>query len=168
VAHADTAPADAAQALAQVAAQAQSGTATLAQINRASLLVTAGKPTEALDVYRTVMNDSSADPVMRDMATLRYALLGMDNGVSSGELWGLVQPLAMSGQPLAYSAMEVQALLSLQDGNIEQAQKTLHSMIDAADCPPGLRSRATSLLAQIAPATSPAGATDATDGNSPS
>jgi hypothetical protein len=151
VAQADSAPGDAADALAAVAAQAQSGTATLAQINRASLLVKAGKPADALLAYKAVMTNSGSDPVLRDMATLRYALLGMDNGVDSGELWGLVQPLAVPGQPLTYSAMQVQALLSIKDGKPEEAQKTLQAMIDSTDCPPGLRSRASSLLAQISP-----------------
>lgn len=151
LAQAATAPEQGAEALAQVAAQATDGTATLALLNRAALLAKAGKTADALSTYQTVMNSSRTDRVLRDMATLRYALLGMDNGVATGELWGLVHPLASPGQPLAYSAMQVQALLSIKDGKLDEAQTTLQAMIDSADCPPGLRTRATSLLTEIAP-----------------
>jgi hypothetical protein len=162
-----TAPEDGAEALAQVAAQAQDGTATLALLNRAALLAQAGKTAEALSTYQQVMNSSGTDRVLRDMATLRYALLGMDNGVATGELWGLVQPLASPGQPLTYSAMQIQALLSMKDGKMEDARTTLQAMVDSAECPPGLRTRATSLLAEIAPATPVAPAAEASSSETP-
>jgi hypothetical protein len=156
-----TAPEEGAEALAQVAAQAQDGTATLALLNRAALLAQAGKTAEALSTYQQVMNSSGTDRVLRDMATLRYALLGMDNGVATGELWGLVQPLAGSGQPLTYSAMQIQALLSMKDGKMDDARATLQAMVDSAECPPGLRTRATSLLAELGPAVPTADASGA-------
>lgn len=169
ISKADSAPLDAADALDKVAQSASSGTAALAALQEATLLANNGKVPEALTAYKTLADNPDRDPILRGIATIRYALLGMDNGIESGTLSAMVTPLSVAGKPLEFSARQVLAILAIKDGNMDQAKSQLQSLSQDANCPPGIRSRAKQLLAQIAPDTAgqPAGqsTTPAKDGD---
>lgn len=140
--------ADALTALTALASKGNDGAVALAQIQRAVLLQKDGKTSDALAIYKGIAT-GKGDTILRSVAALRYALLGMDNGVSSDEINSLITPLAAPGLPFDHSARQVQALLALKEGRGDDARKLLQDLVDDASTPQGIRSRANILLQSL-------------------
>lgn len=140
---------DALAALTTLADNGGNGTAALAEMQRASLLIKDGKTADALASYQKIASSKNIDPILRDMATLRYALLGMDAGVGSDTIAAMIAPLAAPGLPFDHSARQIQGLLALKDGRADEARKIFQALADDASSPPGLRSRANTLLQSL-------------------
>lgn len=140
--------AQSAKALNAFAATAPEGYKTLANLRAAGLYTDAGQPAQAAALWTGVAQDSAADPLLRDLATLLWAQHAL--GVApDAEVLAKLQPLALDGNAYHALARELQGLVYLREGNDAQA-KVLFSQI-AADptATDNLRNRASALLASL-------------------
>jgi hypothetical protein len=140
--------AKAAQALNQFAATAPEGYKTLANLRAAGLYADAGQLPQAEALWTGVAQDSAADPLLRDLATLLWAQHALGTAPDDDVLARL-QPLALDASPYHALARELQGMAYLHQGNTAQA-KVLFAQIAADPNAPGtIRSRAQALLASL-------------------
>lgn len=132
----------------EVAAQAPAGYATLARLRQAALLAEAGDLPGALALWDALARDGSADDLYRDLATLMWALHGLDTG-NAGQIEARVGPLAREGQPWRASAREVLALAQLRRGAEAEARTGLRALVSDPATPQGVRDRAGRVLAGL-------------------
>ena len=142
--------AEAAEALAKLAADSQTGYGVVAQLNRAQLLAATGDAAGALATYQQIV-ESKAPAEYRDLAVLKASLLALDNGDLSS-LEPKLAGLTGADNPWRYSAIEVQALIARKKGDTAQAVTLFKQLADDPQAPRGLRTRATEMLAAL-PAT---------------
>lgn len=124
-----------------MAATAPTGYRTLARLRAAALRAEAGQVTEARGIWDTLAADTSADPLYRDLATLLWALHGIDSA-DPAVLAARLAPLTQPGAAWRASAQEVQALIALRQGNTRQARDTLRALANDTTAPQGVRDRA--------------------------
>jgi hypothetical protein len=139
---------DAARALAAVAKDAPEGYRTLADLRQAALLFAAGNAADANALWDKVAKDSSADPLLRDLANLlwvEHQPAGADDSAARARL----QPLTTSSNPWHSLALEQFALLDLQKGAVDQARDTLRQLAADGTAPEGVRGRASGLLMKL-------------------
>ena len=120
----------------------------LAQLQLAALKQNAGDKAGAISIYDQIAGDTSADQPFRDLATLLSALAGVDTG-NAAAIDKKLQPLLSDTSAFRSSAMEIEGLLQLKAGNYAGARKTYQQLADDITAPPGLRQRATQILAWI-------------------
>jgi hypothetical protein len=151
-ADAAAAPGQAAEALAAMAADARTGYRALARLDQAALLAEAGRPAEAMAVWRAVADDTGADPVARDLARILWALTALDvPSTDPAEATSTVADLAAPGSPFQASALEVQALAALQTGDVDGARRMFQDIGALTSAPRGPRDRAAEMLATLGP-----------------
>jgi len=132
-------------------ANAPGGYRMLARLRAAALLAEAGKREAALGEWDALAHDSAADPLYRDLATLYWALLGLDEGpgaIDPATLDSRLAPLANG--PWKASVAELRALVALRRGDAAAARGLLGLLIADPAAPPGMRERAQRLLTGIA------------------
>lgn len=132
----------------EVAAQAPAGYATLARLRRAALLAETGDLPGALAEWDRLARDGGVDGLYRDLATLMWALHGLD-AENAGQIEARVAPLAREGQPWRASAREVLALAQLRRGAEAEARTGLRALLADPATPQGVRDRAGRVLAGI-------------------
>jgi hypothetical protein len=146
--------ADAAAQLADLAASGKTGHAALARLRRAGVLLEQGQPDEALNAYRALAEDGSADAVLRDTGRILYALHGIDR-VEPAMVQTMLAPLTVPNNAFRFSAREVQALLALRQGNEDQARSLFTELAADTQAPRGVRSRAQDMLGMLGGAPAP-------------
>jgi len=122
------------------------GYAVLAQFNEAAIYVEKGELDRALGLYRMLSNDTGADPLLRDLATIVWALHGIGYE-SPEELEDALRPLTSPNNPFNHSAIELSALLAHQRGENDRAQRLLEELLADPLTPSGMRQRAIELAA---------------------
>jgi hypothetical protein len=133
-----------------VAAESPAGYRTLARLRAAALLAESGDRTGALATWDAVANDSGADRLYRELATLMWGLHALDGaGADPAAVEARLAPLAAAGNPWRASAEEIRALAALRRGDTEGARKILTTLASDGDAPQGVRGRATRLLAGL-------------------
>ena len=153
-AHAADLPSEASHAtagplLANVAAKGASGYRTLARLRQAALL--ASTDLGAADaLWQQVADDTAADPLLRDVANLQWALHNLDSG-DPAAVGVRLRPLAVASGPWHGLAAEGQAMLALRLGHAEEARDTLRLLVQDTAVPQGVRRRASGLLEQLGP-----------------
>ena len=135
-------------AFAGVAANSPEGYATLARLQQAALRADAGDLRAAIAIWDQVAGDSSADSLLRDLATLLWAQHQLDQGDPS-LLEARLKPLAVAGNPWHPLAQEQLALLDLRQGRKDQAKATLQHLSEDTTAPNGVRGRASGLLTRL-------------------
>ncbi len=138
----------AAAALSTFAATAPEGYKTLANMRAAALYADAGKLPQAEALWTGVAQDSAADPLLRDAATLIWAQHAL-GAVPDADVLAKLQPLALSNNPYHAMARELQALAYLHQGNVAQAKALLTQISMDGTSPSGVRQRAQALLASL-------------------
>jgi hypothetical protein len=138
----------AAQALNQFAAAAPEGYKTLANLRAAALYANAGQTAQAAALWTGIAQDSSADPLLRDLATLLWAQHATGTAPDADVLAKL-QPLALDANPYHALAREAQALVYLHQGNNAQAQVLFTQIANDPNAPGNVRSRAQALLSSL-------------------
>jgi hypothetical protein len=129
-------------------ASAGGGYAVLARLEEASLKVKAGDRPGAVTIYEAIAADGSLASPYRDLASILSVLVSLDGG-DPAILARKLQPLAAAGQPFRPSAIELQGLLALRQGDFKAAKASFSSLADDPGAPSGLRQRATQILAWI-------------------
>jgi hypothetical protein len=133
--------------LRQVIARGDEGYRSLARLRLAAVLAPTD-PKAALALWDRVAGDPAADPLLRETATLSWALHLIDTG-DPGMVGARLAALARPEDPLHALAEEAQALLDLRLGKVADAKAKLTSLMNDATAPQGVRGRATGLLMQL-------------------
>lgn len=132
-----------------VAATAPSdGYRTLARLRSAALEAQNGNLPGALTLWNDIATDGSADPLLRDLATLLWAQHQIDTGDPS-LLAARLKPLAAPDNAWRPLAEEQLALLDLRQGKTAAAKTTLTRLAQDLTAPVGVRGRAADLLARL-------------------
>lgn len=131
-----------------VSAHAPTGYQTLARLSAAAMLVQEGKVEAALHVYGAIAADESADPLLRDLATLLWAQRQLDTG-DPQLLKSRLEPLAVPGNPWRPLAQQDIALLDIRQKQPAEAKKILQSLATDLTAPPGIRDSAALLLDRL-------------------
>ncbi len=135
-------------ALVQIAATAPEGYKTLARLRAAGLKADTGDLPGALALWDAVAQDTSADPLLRDLASLLATQRELDAG-DPAELEARLKPLAEPGNAWSPLAQEELAVLDLRQGRVDEARKKLQILSFDIDSPAGLRARTRALLAGL-------------------
>jgi len=137
-----------ASALTNFAATAPEGYKTIANLRAAALYVDAGQPAQAQALWDGVANDSSAEPLLRDLATLLWCESATGSAPDATVLARL-HPLTADGNPYHGLAREDQALIYLAQGQTGLAKALLTELAADPDAPDGVRNRADGLLTKL-------------------
>lgn len=137
-----------AERLASLAETAPEGYRVLARLKAAGLMVQAGQPREALALWDQVSADPKADPLYRDLASLLWAMHGLDT-LEPAQLQARLAPLAQPGNTWRASAQELIALAKLRQGDRNGAKAGLSALAEDVTAPQGLRERAQRIAAGI-------------------
>jgi hypothetical protein len=132
----------------QVVATAPDGYRTLARLRLAALKADGGDLAGATALYDQVAADSSADPLLRDLASLLWAQRQLDAG-DPALLTARLKPLAVTDNPWHGLASEDLALLDLRQGHADAAKTTLRQLAGDLTLPQDLRGRAAGLLNRL-------------------
>jgi hypothetical protein len=137
-------------ALDEIAASAPEGYKTLARLRAAGLKADAGDLPGAAALWNSVAADSSADPLLRDLATLLATGHELDHG-DPAQLEARLKPLAEPANPWSALAQEQLAMLDLRQGKVDDARKKLQVLSLGIDSPQGVLARASALLTGLGP-----------------
>jgi hypothetical protein len=138
-----------AEAIKQFAAIAKSGPAgyaALSGLQQADLLAASGKLEEAAAVYKSVAEKSGAPKIMRDMATVYWALHALDSAEPK-DMIARLAPLTNPESPWRFSAREVIGLYYFKSGDAAKAREVFEALSKAPKAPASLRGRALEMLA---------------------
>ena len=124
------------------------GYATLARLREAALKADAGDAQGAAGLWDQVAGDLSADPLLRDLASLLWAQHQIDTGDPS-LLEARLKALAAPENPWHAMAEEQLALLDLRLGKTDQARTSLRRLAQDTTAPSGVRGRASGLLSRL-------------------
>jgi len=133
---------------AQVAGQGMPGYRTLARLRAAALKADSGDLPTALALWNDVAADNSADRLLRDLASLEWALHQVDSG-DPALVAARLAPLATPENPWHPLAEETQAMLALRQGKTAEARDTLKRLAQDVTATEGVRRRANGLLAEL-------------------
>ncbi len=135
----------------QVAGEGNAGYRTLARLRAAALKADSGDRAAALALWDQVAGDRSADPLLRDLANLQWALHQIDAvpAADAGAVERRLAPLAGPDNPWHALAEEAQALLALRQGKNDAARDMLKQLAQDVTAPDGVRGRAHGLLARL-------------------
>jgi hypothetical protein len=138
----------AAAALANFAVNAPEGYKTLADLRAAGIYAANSQTDEAEALWTGVSDDSAADPLLRNLATILWAQHALGTAPDADVLARL-QPLTNSQNPYHGLAQETQALLYLNEGKADLAKALLSQIASDPTAPDGVRNRADGLLAKL-------------------
>lgn len=136
------APTAAADAFAAVAATAPDGYRTLARLREAGLRSQGDAPAAAT-LYDAVAADPSADPALRDLATLLWAQRQVDAGDAAA---AAVRLRPLEAGPWRALAQETEVLLDLRRDDRDAALALLRTLANDPSAGAGVRERAGKLL----------------------
>jgi hypothetical protein len=127
---------------------APDGYRVLARLREAALRAEAGDLPGASKLWDLVAADSSADPLLRDLANFTWCLHHADSA-DAAMLEGRLRPLAAPGKAWRALAQEQLALLDLRQGHTEAAKTELKKLVEDTTAPNGVRGRAGALLDRV-------------------
>lgn len=142
---------EAEQAFAKIAADSSSGYRQLARLREAGELADRDAKA-AIKAYETVAADSSAGPVLQDLATVRAALLMVDSGTYE-ELRARLEALTAAARPFRHTAREVLALAASKANDAANTKRWADMILNDSETPNGVRTRIEMLVALAAPET---------------
>jgi hypothetical protein len=140
--------AEAADAFASLA-QGPGGVAMLSRLSEAAAKASAGDVDGAVAIYDGLAADGSAEPLMRDVATLMAARYSFDKGDPHAIVTRL-QPLTNASSPWHGIALELTALAELKAGDKAKAKADFDLLAKDNSVSQALRQRATEMSAAIA------------------
>ncbi len=132
-----------------VAADSPDGYRVIALLRAAALKAEVGDRDGALALYDRVANDTAADPIYRDLASLMWVLRSMDTA-EPAVLTARLAPLLRPGAPFSASARELSALAALKGGQRDEARRALEALAGDTAAPQTIRDRAGRVAAELA------------------
>lgn len=128
--------------------EAGGGYGVLARLQEAASYARGGERLRAVETYRLVYNDRSAQARVRDYARLRAAYLSLTDGRDA--VLSDLGDLTESGGAFSTYAKEVSALAALGEGDYETAQSMFRELTLDLTAPAPLRTRAEDFAALAA------------------
>lgn len=141
--------ADAAKALAALAADARPGYRAIALMEEAAALAASGNRAGAVALYRQVASDQGIARSYRDAAALMAVAHGLD-GENPAALEPLIQPLSAGDNPWRFQALELSGLLAMRQGDTGRARDIFTRLADDPKAPEGIRARAEEMRTALA------------------
>jgi hypothetical protein len=138
---------DAELAFQAIAKTGPKGYAQLAAMRAAAELAGHDKA-GAVKAFDALANDSSIDPLFRDDARLRAAMLRIDDA-DRREIENRLTPLAAAGAPFRSSARELLALAALKADDFDGAGRWLDQIVTDNEAPQELKRRAEAFLGLV-------------------
>lgn len=135
------------QALQELAA-GDDGYAALAHLQAATLKAEAGETEDAIAIYRSLAANTGIEPAFRNLATILLAAHTADTAPPE-ETAAMLEPLTGPADPWRFSALELLALLAVRQDDTDRAAEIYQQLADDLEAPPGLRARATEMLAAL-------------------
>lgn len=130
---------------------------TLAEFSRAAFQAKLGESDSAVQIYDSLAR-SAPDPVLRDLARIRAALLLVDSA-GLEEMRRRVAAIDDDGNPWRHSAREVLALTAYRTGDEATALELFQKMVADQGTPAEARQRAQIMLTLINPGQEARGST---------
>lgn len=124
------------------------GYGALATFERARLLAEEGRRDEALALWEILAAGEAGRPAMQGVARLYFVMHQIDDG-DPAELRTMLQPLMVAGNGFRPLAMELDAQLSLREGDRDKARRIYAEIADDLTAPSRLRARAAQVLASL-------------------
>ena len=121
----------------------------LARMRAATVLAVKGDAKGAIAAFDAIAADGSVDTAIRDIATLRAALLAVDEG-SYEEVAKRAEALAADGNAMRHTAREALGLAAYKAGKLTEAQGFFQSIADDEAAPRNVAERAELMLSVIA------------------
>ena len=140
--------AEAADRLAMLAADAETGYAALARLGEADARARRGDITGAVQIYDLLADDSSIDPLYRDLGALLAAQRLVDRANVS-EVNQRLAPLLAGHSPWRPLATELSAIAEMRAGNTEASRALFAELVSDPAAPLGQRQRAAELLVSL-------------------
>jgi hypothetical protein len=131
-----------------VAAKAPEGYQLLARLRIAGLRADSGDVAGASAIWDQVAADRSADPLLRDLASLTWCRYHADDG-DPAVLEGRLKPLTAPGAAWRSLAQEQMVLLDLRRGQTDAARNQLKKLAEDVTAPDGVRGRSSALLDRL-------------------
>ena len=139
---------EAADLLAALAADSETGYAALARLTEADARAGRGDISGAIFVYDQMAADSRLDPLYRDLGALLAAQRLVDRA-SAAEVNQRLAPLLTGQSPWRPLATELSAVAEMRAGNEEAARGLFAQLVSDPGAPLGQRQRAAELLMSL-------------------
>ena len=134
--------AEAEAAFAKLATDGTPGYRILARLRAAAA---EKNPEAAVAAYDAIAQDSSINQTLRELASIRAALLLTDTA-SLSDMTKRLEPLTVPGSAFRHTARELLALTSIKAGDPATAKKWIDMLLADADTPQGTRTRVDVLM----------------------
>jgi hypothetical protein len=132
-------------AFAKLAVDGTAGYRNLARVRAAAELALTD-PKAAVAEYEKIAKDSTAGPVLQDLAAVRAGALLIDASAFA-QAEGLLEPAAANDRTFRHTARELLVLAFWRAGDAGQAKRWLDLMLSDPQTPPAVRSRVEMLMA---------------------
>jgi len=139
---------EAAELLAGLAADSETGYAALARLAEADTRAGRGDISGAIFVYDQIAADSRLDPLYRDLGALLAAQRLVDRA-SAAEVNQRLASLLAGHSPWRPLAAELSAVAEMRAGNVEAARGLFAELVSDPGAPLGQRQRAAELLMSL-------------------
>ncbi|MFD2207841.1 tetratricopeptide repeat protein [Kiloniella antarctica] len=139
---------EAQSALAGLADQ-DDGYGTLARFEQARIFSEKGDKAAAIKIWDDIANSNPPIDRLKDVALLLAAMHMVEEGDVTDVKQRLAQ-LSVAGAPFRSSAVELQALVALREGDNAAARTFFQQLVDDTETPNGIRGRAVQILESLA------------------
>ena len=145
---ADKKAADAVTAFNSIATSGPAGYAQLAKLRLAANAREGGRVDEAIAHYRSLADQTSADPLFRAFAKLQIAALKVDTA-SFTDIKNQLNGLLAADSPWRHDAQEILGLAAYRGGDMKAAREAFQALMVAKDVPQEVVQRAQLAMALI-------------------
>ena len=135
-------------AFAELSDRGDKGYPLLAAFHRASLLLESGDKQGALLIWDEISRDEAAGTGFQGAAVL-LTVQNQIGAADPAELRARLEPLTSEGLPFRSAALELMAVLALEEGKTDEAVDLYREVADDLNAPSGLRARAAQVLAGL-------------------
>lgn len=139
---------DAEAAFEQIAKEGPSGYATLAKLRAAAQIEKRDKA-DALKAYDAIAATPKIDPVLKEAAQIRAAVLAVDAN-DYDDVKKRLEPLSKTGSKFRYTALELLAIAAIKAKNYDAATAWLDLIVSSVAAPATTRQRANAMQGLVA------------------
>ncbi|MEH6632712.1 MAG: tetratricopeptide repeat protein [Halopseudomonas aestusnigri] len=125
------------------------GYGTLARFEQARILSDKGDKAAAIKIWDDIAESNPPIQKLKDVASLLSAMHLVEEGDVADVKLRLAK-LSVAGAPFRYSAIELQALVALREGDNAAARTFFQQLADDTETPNGIRGRAAQILESLA------------------
>lgn len=132
----------------QAIAAKKGGYAWLARLQAAAIMAKSGDRKGAVAAYRSLAQDTGADPVFKDVATVLWGLTGL--GIEKPDtMIAALAPLRAENQRWRFTAREITALYEIRADRKAKALALFKALAADKAAPAALRVRANEMIAAL-------------------